>query len=270
MSEHRINCEAFRLRTGAVKSIDIDRGFGVIHVDDLPEGRRIFLDPKVQPQLGYPYDRTTREESFMALDLKNPPQMSRRMIHSFSIDAWYLNPATSGDNDYITPINVYEPVEKPIGRAAVVSLIEYSEQSARSGNAYILNQSDNTIALRELSVVDPELGIVGGVSVVLLPEGGSLAFRREALVDNPDRPAFNRQITTDYSLRYEPDSHSGLLLKPFFEAQGPGPRKDPEGPGGDESGDREPKNPRRPINSGSIALDEPHPEEVIWSRAQEA
>lgn len=246
------------MRSGETKSLDVDHGFAVSYVDlvepDFPEGldtetRRLYLDPQLEPEHRSPLGHAGDRELILALHRSSPPYMHRRIVTTFSLDASIKRgDAEALTHDYYAnPLWVYVPVERSLGQAAVVSLIDRNPHSYRIGAANILDRDEEVITLHELRAGDGS--DAAGVSVLLVPEGKSLKFQRDFI--NPN----DRISSTKYRLKYDPDSHCGILLRPDMPNGHTRPKD--EGKGDEGGSDREPRNPLVPRASGAAEVELP-------------
>lgn len=246
MSENYLNAETFRVGQNN-RALDIARGLAVVQADleDEDDGivRRVYIDPQQDPGTNYHYSPADYRDLKIALDPASPPFMRARMVREMSIDAFYRHPGLIGSYNWNTPIWVNSLIDRPIGRVAIVSLIDRDQRSFIMGNANILDRDDGVLTIQEMQCgVNAENG--AGVSLLMIPVGQSVKVERL----NTER---NEAMT--YSLRYEPESRSGIIPSRVL----PSVDSPPPSPPTEGAGDREPRHPIRPCDQGSIALDLP-------------
>lgn len=188
-----INCELFQVRTGCSR-VTINRGLAVTNLRE-----EEFVDPQIEPSYHTSYGPADASNLQLQISDADPPEKNDSgIIENLSLNSVLLN-GISREGD-LRRFRARQPVEKPIGRYALIGVVNHNPPVNRLGYSAVDRDSVRLQTIFRIGYPsrDPVVGLG------LVREGGSIDVNHD----------FGSYFASVEKLRitYEPDAEEGLVI----------------------------------------------------------
>lgn len=206
-----INCETFRIRTGEVDEIVVDRGFVVVSLHGV-----LRLNPIAEPEHGGNLVAFRGDHLFMGLDDEEPPAIVDGMVRE--LGAWAgLGRHIPGERTWANWSHLFELNDQHDGRFALISHIDRTQSAFENSMWGSRFQTDDRATERQSRFLpgiqayekvgeDTDDVVWAGASIILLPEDESIKISHNPATLFPE--------ANKVRVVYKPETEVGLVFEP--------------------------------------------------------